>query len=95
MNPKPQGLTPLVTCRRRGDPFGRINDKLQSLTPFDRFFQIKLGTGWPRNVFNVPGMPVAAAVTYAGMVAGLPTTYVSLPRNRGAESVMNQSLNFP
>jgi len=32
-------------------------------------FQINLGTGWERNVFNVPGMPAAAALSL-GAIGG-------------------------
>ena len=42
------------------------------------YFQTSLGLGWARRVFNVPGMPVAAAITYMGILAGPQAVNVAL-----------------
>lgn len=36
-------------------------------------FQVNLGTGLARDIFNIPGMPVAAALTYGGFLGVLLT----------------------
>jgi len=41
-------------------------------------FQVKLGTGLARDVFNVPGMAVAAPITYSALMRGAPSVLVAL-----------------
>ena len=40
------------------------------------FFQIGLGDGLARDVFNVPGMFLAAGITYTGYIDIAPTSVV-------------------